>query len=107
MVQKQGFFGSLFDFSFTSNITVRFTGLIYSFSLIIGLIIWFAFVINGLAFDLISGLEILVASPLFIFLYVLFLRVILESLVSVVRAAENTSRITEQMKQARNEDCRV
>jgi len=91
MMQSKNFFASMFDFSFSSFVTLRFIKVLYVifmvFAGLIGLAIFFTFASQG-------GVSILLAlilGPIAFFLYLLIYRVLLEFIVVIFRIAENTS----------------
>jgi hypothetical protein len=92
----KGFFGSLFDISFSSLITTKVIKVLYVISLIvIGL---FALVFIVAAFSNSVGLGILtlvVFAPIGALLYVIYTRVILEFIIVVFRIAEYTREMVE------------
>jgi uncharacterized membrane protein len=86
---EKGFFGSLFDVSFSSLITTKVIKVIYVLSMIvIGLI---ALVIVAAAFteSVAGGLfTLIVIAPLAALLYLIYVRVILEVIICVFRIME-------------------
>lgn len=91
MMQSRSFFSSLFDFSFSSFVTLRFIKVLYgifmAIAAIIGLAIFFTFASQG-------GVAIVLAlifAPIAFFIYLLIYRVLLEFIVVIFRIAENTS----------------
>ena len=96
---KKGFIGSLFDFSFSSFITVDIVRVLYILALI-GSVLMFLAMLGGGAFALIggkvgAGLFQIILAPVFLVVYVLLSRVWMEVLVVVFRIAENTGRIAD------------
>jgi hypothetical protein len=91
LLQGKNFLSSLFDFSFTSFVTLRFIKVLYGiFVVLSGL---FAL---GLLFTIANqgGVAILLAlviAPIAFLIYVLVYRVLLEFIVVIFRIAENTS----------------
>ncbi len=90
-LESKGFFGALFDFSFTSFITLRFLKVIYA--VLVGLIL-----LSGVVFfvALLSrgGLTTLVAIigvPIVTLLYLVIARVYMEIIALFFRIGENTS----------------
>lgn len=88
---SKGFFAALFDFSFTSFITLKFLKVIYALLvamiLLTGLVSLLAAVSQGGAFIFIG----LVLAPLTTLVYLIFARVVLESVAMFFRIGENTS----------------
>lgn len=91
MMQSKSFFASLFDFSFSSFVTLRFIKVLYGIFMviagIIGLAIFFAFATQG-GFSIVIAL---ILGPIAFFIYLLIYRVLLEFIVVIFRIAENTS----------------
>ena len=98
MNQNHSFWESLFDFSFSRFVTTRIVGIIYILG--IALVALVALFLIGASFQfgggqaLISVIGVLLGA----FLYILFIRVGLEALVSALKTAENTGRILEILK---------
>jgi len=88
----RGFFQSLFDFSFSSFITIRLIKVIYA--LFIAASAFFALILVAGAFSasaVLGLLALLIAAPVLFFFYVILARVYLELVVAIFRIAENTS----------------
>jgi hypothetical protein len=96
--QAKGLFASLFDFNFTSFITLKFLKVIYIILMaIIGLgaiILFFGFLISGTAAGVLSAIFLV---PIGAFLYLLVVRVYLESLALFFRIGENTQAIRQSL----------
>lgn len=90
-LETKGFFGALFDFGFTSFITLRFLKVIYA--LLVGLILLTGFVFfAGLLLR--GGVGVLLAIvgvPLVTLLYLVLARVYMEIIALFFRIGENTS----------------
>jgi Domain of unknown function (DUF4282) len=86
---EKGFFGSLFDISFSSLITTKVIKVLYVISLIvIGLFALF-FVIGAFASSAALGVvTLIILAPLGALLYAVYTRVILEFIIVVFRIAE-------------------
>jgi Domain of unknown function (DUF4282) len=97
-VGERGFFGSLFDFSFTSMVTPKIIKVLYVLSTLwtalLGLVILvISFRTGGMA----GGLFVLIViEPIFILLMLGVYRVILEAFMVVFRIYEETKKIREQ-----------
>lgn len=89
---EKGFFGSLFDFSFTSFITLRFLKVIYAilvFVILLGGLLGFA---SGLAQARAIGILIaFVGAPLLTLFWLVVVRISLESVAMFFRIGQNTS----------------
>ena len=105
MSKSKKFFSDLFDFSFSKFIAPKLAGLLYLLGLIFSGIYALIFFFGGLA-ALISGepmgLLALLFAPLGFLLYVVFIRVALESMIIGFRTAENTARTAENTEYLRN-----
>jgi hypothetical protein len=91
-VPDKGFFGSLFDFSFSSYVTPKLIKIIYGIVMAVSALVAFIFVVG--AFRANAGLGVLVLfviAPLFFFFYIILYRVLLEVVMAVFRIAENTT----------------
>lgn len=104
LMQSRNFLASLFDFSFTSFVTLRFIKVLYGvFMAIAGLIalaLFFALASRG-------GLGIvlaLIVGPVAFLIYLLVYRVILEFVVVIFRIAENTSIMAASSKPGSSND---
>ena len=90
-MQSKNFFASLFDFSFSSFVTLRFIKVLYGIFMVIagilGLVVFFTFASQGGVAIVIA----LIAGPIAFFIYLLIYRVLLEFIVVIFRIAENTS----------------
>lgn len=94
-MEVKGFFGSLFDFSFTEFITPRIIKLLFVLAIIISgiaaLVMFFAGIVQGGAGAL---LAIILVPPVFL-LYVIMARVWLELIIVMFRIAGNTDKLVE------------
>jgi len=91
LMQSKNFLSSLFDFSFTSFVTLRFIKILYgifmALAALVALAVFFTFARQG-------GVGILLAlilGPLTFLIWLLVYRVVLEFVVVIFRIAENTS----------------
>ena len=99
MIEKTGFIGSLFDFSFTEFVTTRIIKFLFVLSIILSAIVALGIVIAGFSSNSgAAGILALLFSPVVFFLNVLFSRIWLELIIVVFRIAENTGRLVEQNK---------
>jgi signal transduction histidine kinase len=89
---ERGFFKSLFDFSFSSFITVRLIKVIYALFIAGSALFALAFVASAFRASALFGLfMLLIVAPVLFFFYVIIARVYLELVVAIFRIAENTS----------------
>lgn len=91
MVEGKGFFESLFDFSFRNRVTTNNRGFLYGLHLLVGLIAAVAFVVMGFQTSPTQGLVNLIGALVGLFFWILYVRIILEFLLSVFRIAEAAS----------------
>jgi hypothetical protein len=94
----KGLFASLFDFNFTSFITLKFLKVIYALLMglifLAGIIVFFGALLSGTAGGVLFGLFIV---PILVIVYLLILRVYLESLALFFRIGENTQAIRQSL----------
>jgi hypothetical protein len=94
----KGLFASLFDFNFTSFITLKFLKVIYALLMglifLAGIIVFFGSLLSGTAGGVLFGLFIV---PILVVVYLLILRVYLESLALFFRIGENTQAIRQSL----------
>ncbi len=97
MNQNQSFFSRLFDFSFSSFIAPQVVGVLYVLSLIGVTLLSLATVLTAFASDFLSGIGILILSVPGLLIYAIFLRVFLESFIAIIRTAESTRILAENV----------
>lgn len=100
---RKSFLTSLLDFSFSDFVATRIVGIIYGISILGIILLILATIVGGFGNSFGAGLGALIISPIIGLLYLLFIRVCLESLVVGIRTAENTTEIKELVRQIRNE----
>ena len=89
---RKGFFGALFDLSFTSYVTPMVVGVIYVLGMVaitVGLVIG---LVAGFVDSLESGILVLVLGPLVALVYLVLWRMLLEFYVAVTRMADDIHR---------------
>jgi glucose uptake protein GlcU len=96
--QNKGFFGKLFDFSFSSFIAPQIVGILYVLALISGVLfalssVFAAFQYGGFT----RGLGTLVISTFGFLVYTILIRVSLESFIALIRTAESTRILAENV----------
>jgi hypothetical protein len=90
VAESKGFFGALFDFSFTSFVTTKIIKVLYALILVLAVLT--ALVYTIIAFKVSAGFGILtlvIGDPLFIIIVMAFWRLVLEAFVVVFRMAED------------------
>jgi hypothetical protein len=86
---QRGFFGSLFDISFTSFVTTKIIKVIYVLTLVMIGLVALAFVVGAFHESAALGLFVLViGAPIGALIYTIYARVILEFIVQVFRISE-------------------
>lgn len=101
--EAKGFFGALFDFSFDSFVTIKFIKFIYVLSIAFLVLLWLFYVVVGFVWDPGAGAAALLLGWIPVILYVIWIRVVLEFLVSTVRTAQNTSAMREDFRGLRQD----
>lgn len=102
MTRDNRFFKTLFDFSFSRFITTKIIGLVYAIALFfIGCIV-LVIVGNSFRNGFFAGIGFLIVAPLIALIYIMLVRIGLESLVAGIKTAENTSRIVKYLDEREN-----
>ncbi|GGE67949.1 DUF4282 domain-containing protein [Nesterenkonia cremea] len=96
--EAKGFFGALFDFNFDSFVTIKFIKFIYILSSAFLVLLWLFYVVAGFVWEPAAGATALLLGWIPVILYVIWIRVVLEFLVSTVRTAQNTSAMQEEFR---------
>ena len=95
-MEKQGFFGGLFDLSFTEFVTIRIIKVLFVLAIVFSGIGALVILIKGFRGGTTTGLLALIAAPIAFLLYVLAARIWLEIIIVLFRIAENTGKLVEQ-----------
>lgn len=90
--EGKGFFERLLDFSFQYGITQKYAKLLYGIHLLLGLIAATWYVFTGFQTSTSQGLLTLLLALVGYFLWIIYVRVILEFLVAMFRTADNIAR---------------
>ena len=93
---QTGFFGGLFDLSFSEFVTTRVIKVLFVILIILSAIAALGLLIGGIAKGGVGALLFIIIAPIAFFLYVLMARIWLELIIVVFRIAENTDRLVEQ-----------
>lgn len=99
MEQKRGFFSQLFDFSFTQFITTRIIKVLYGLAIFFAAAIAVVGIVGAFSESAVAGSVLLVLSPLWLLLCVVFARVMLEIVVVMFRIAEHVGDIARQRQE--------
>jgi len=94
-MENKGFFGGLFDLSFTEFVTIRVIKILFVLAIMISGVVAVVIIINGFAGGVAKGLLALIAAPIVFLLYVLLVRIWLEVIIVLFRIAENTGKLVE------------
>ncbi len=93
---NKGFFGSLFDISFTEIITTRIIKVLFVLAIIGSGIAAVALLVSGIAGGGVGAFISIILAPLVFLLYVVMARVWLEVIMVMFRIAENTDKLVER-----------
>lgn len=85
----KGFFGSLFDFSFTSFITPKVVKVVYALAVGLLVLLWLFFLVAAFVEGAGGGLAVLIIGPPVLILYLCLIRMTLEFYVAIVRMSED------------------
>ena len=95
--ESRGFFGALFDFSFTSFVTTKIIKVLYALILVLAVLT--ALVYTIIAFKVSAGFGILtlvIGDPLFIIIVMAFWRLVLEAFIVVFRISDDIRALRER-----------
>ena len=98
MQKKGGFFGQLFDFSFTEFITTRIIKVLYGLAIFLAAVIAIVGIVGAFSESAVAGGVLLVLSPLWLLLCIVIARVMLEVVVVGFRIAEHVGDIARQQQ---------
>lgn len=97
MSEYKGFFGALFDLSFSEFVTTRLIKLLFMIAIAASALCALVMIIYGFSFGGGTvGFLSLILAPIIFFIDVLLARIWLELIIVVFRIAENTSEIARQ-----------
>lgn len=94
-MENKGFFGGLFDLSFTEFMTIRIIKVIFVLAIILSGVLAVGMLVAGIAGGVAKGALALIAAPIVFILYVLVARIWLEVIIVLFRIAENTGKLVE------------
>ena len=92
----KGFLGQLFDFSFSRFITTRIIKVLYALGLFFGFAATVGLIVGAFGDSTTAGVITLVLSPLWLLLYAIVIRVLLEIVMVMFRMAEQVGEIARQ-----------
>ncbi|SDS39337.1 protein of unknown function [Paraoerskovia marina] len=84
----KGLFGSLFDLSFTHYITPKIVRIVYVIGMVVLALGWLVAIIVGFTDSIGAGLFVLLFGWIFVLLYLVMFRILLEFYTAVVSTAE-------------------
>jgi hypothetical protein len=90
-LETKGFFAALFDFGFTSFITLKFLRVIYTILVCLILVVGLIFLIYGLSQGGGPAVAFILVAPLVTLLCLIFVRIYMELIAMFFRIGENTS----------------
>lgn len=93
MNEEKGFFGSLFDLSFSEFVTTKIIKFLFILAVIASGIGAIAVIAAGFTKSLALGILMIVLSPVVFIIYVIVARVYLEIVIVIFRIAENTGKL--------------
>lgn len=94
---QRGFFGSLFDFSFSTLVTPRIIRVVYMVLVVVSGLVTSAFFLGSLSSsDARAELTGLILAPALFLLYVMISRVCLELVIVVFRIGDDVRRIADR-----------
>jgi uncharacterized membrane protein len=94
MQDTKGFFGSLFDLSFTSLVTTRIIKVLYVLAIVLIGLYALVFIAGGFSNSTSAGVVVLlIIAPIFALVSLIYTRVLLEVIIALFRIMENTSEL--------------
>jgi hypothetical protein len=94
----KGFLNNLFDFSFSEFVSVDLIRVLYVISIVLAVVAAIAGVVAMFSNSLAVGVGALILSPVILFLYILFARVLMEIFIVIFMIAEHVNEIAENTK---------
>jgi Domain of unknown function (DUF4282) len=100
MIQKRSFIESLFDLSFNSFIITKVAGVIYAIGIGFTGLTAMAVMFSSLSMGGGALMGAIIGVPLLVLLNLIFMRMALESLISTIKTAENTTVLAEAARRS-------
>ncbi len=97
-MQQKSFFEALFDFSFSSMITVRIIQILYALAMLGNTLITFFILLAVFKSSSAAGIIVLVLSPVIFTVMTIFVRVYMETLIVLFKIADNTAAMAESFR---------
>lgn len=98
-MENKSFFGSLFDFSFSSFITPKIIKILFVIGLILVVILTLFYIILAFVSHIAFGVVVLILSPIIFLLYMLAVRIYLELLIVIFRIQGDIAEIAHRSKE--------
>lgn len=95
---NKGFFGALFDLSFSEFITTRLIKILYVLLLVVIGIAYLVAIIGGFADSFLQGLLVIIIGAFVAVIYVIMARVWMELIIVLFRIAENTTELVKMKR---------
>jgi hypothetical protein len=100
-VESRGFFASLFDFSFTSFVTIKFARIIYIVLLVFIALGWLFWIVAGFADSAVAGMLFLLLGWIPGLITLVLARVTMEFYIAMVRTSQNTAATRAELESLR------
>lgn len=101
MLKPSNFLKKLFDFSFSEFIALRIVSVLYMLAVGLTGLGAIAYILIALQEGIAAGLIAIILAPIVFLIYIILIRIGLESMIIVFRIAEHTSQIAEDTKYLR------
>ena len=99
MEQPQGFFTTLFDFSFSEFIVPKILKVLYGLGILGAAITALGFIVNGFGAGVLGGIVMIILSPVIFVIGVILVRVYLEVVLVLFRIADNTAKMVQNKQE--------
>ena len=99
MEGPQGFFTTLFDFSFSEFIVPKILKVLYGLGILGAAIAALGFIVNGFSAGVLGGIVMIILSPVIFVIGVILVRVYLEVVLVLFRIADNTAKMVQNKQE--------
>jgi ABC-type uncharacterized transport system permease subunit len=99
METPQGFFTTLFDFSFSEFIVPKIVKILFGLGILGAAIMSLTMIVKGFNAGVLAGLLMIILSPVFFVIGVILARVYLEVIMVLFRIADNTTKMVQENKE--------
>jgi len=93
---EKGFFGALFDISFSEFITTKVIKVLYCLGMLLAFLGVLSWIVTGFGVNAWIGVIALILSPLIYILSVIWLRICLELIIVVFRISDNVAALAKK-----------